>query len=345
MVDSNHHSADNNHHYSVDEILVWLAGKGSPEKRTAIAEHLSHCEMCHDTMEGLLHYEAPEGIKANENRMYQDFRSKVMLDEKKSNKISWIGNMSTVNLLLVFLAFILFAVIIGALFMLIPSSNNEQSAENTPNRVDSAYQYKMATEDEEKYPAYTPDSTVRDRELEAILRADKNVNYDYYDDSDPSPSKTPYYDYYTPSDPLVYTIKKIKNDDITSYKSKNGASLDRQTTPQDRYFGYDKYEANPRAEYNGRNSKTRIGDMLIDIPAIITDAKAYEASGQYYDGIKELEKYESLLPEPVADIDYWLARLYVKNGDTQKAVTLLKRLAGYDNPYQSTAQDWLNKYN
>ncbi len=343
MANSNTYSDAQEQHYSVDELLVWLAGKGSAKQRTAIAEHLSHCEMCHDTMEGLIHYEAPEGIRARENTLYSDFRTRVMADEKNKRWTGWTGNMNLINILLIFLACLLFAAIVGALFLFM--SAREEDEQSAPaNRVDSAYQYKIQ-ETEEPHSSYIPDSNYRDRELEAILRSDQQMEYQ---ESPSSASRRydygPAYDYYTPSDPLVYTIKKVRNDDVTLYDPKSGPGRSSSTTPTGQYFGYEKSPPQAKASHKEKDQKVRIGDQLIDLRAVADDAQAYETSGEYSKGIQELEKYQHMLPDTVAEIDYWLSRLYVKNGNTEQARALLKRLASYPNSYQSVAQEWLDTY-
>ncbi len=323
-------------HPSIEELQAYISGSLDQHRSEEIARHLADCDMCSDTLEGLLELDAPEGLSTKSQNLYTSFRNKNLREDKKRRGLGLLDSLNTANTLLLALAgFLLLLIIMSVLYLSFFKPEKEDSPDNTGNRVDSLVAYNPGIVLDRKSEDYIPDTAAVDSSIASMI-TDPNIDYEYYDDNaNPAPKyKSTYHE-------EIYVSRRAPNDDITNYNG-NRTHNDGSTTPQSRYFGYDSRDVGSKRN-NAASSKVQVGDQLIQVDKIVSEAQSYYNRGDYSRGIYFLDKYVRNIRESIPDLDYWMARLYAANGETSYARYYLERLAGYQNPYTQRAKKMLGE--
>ncbi len=322
-------------HIPVSELEAWIAGDIKGHRAAEIAEHTSQCDMCADITEGLLEFDDESGLSRKRSKMYNDFREKNLQESRRKKPMNIFSGFNSMNTILLIIAALLLLTIFFSLFYLMKSPNKEETIDpNSTNRVDSilAHDPSMAYPPEDQ--GYIPDSQAVDSSIAHLLLSDPEVNYEYYDDDVHTPVYRPQHH------EQIYVYNGPASEYITSYNSQKMRD-DGHTTAQSRYYGYDSRDAITNTKKP--STSIQIGDQLLQIDKITSQAQSYYQQKEYDEGIYFLDRYASAVKEPVADLDYWLALMYAAKGELSYARYYLERIAGYTNPYQTRAKKMLRQ--
>ncbi len=323
-------------HPSTEALQAYLADQLSPTESQEITKHLADCDMCSDILDGLLDLDAPEGIEQKNAVLYTNFRDKNLRKKRDKNPLSILGGLNNTNIILLVIALLLLLTILGSIFYLstYKKDQNNNPTSSSTNRVDSMIASNPGIMQTDDIAGYTPDSAAIDSNI-ARLMTDPNIDYEYYTQN-PNPGPK----YRSQYHEEIYVSPTPSPEDITIYGT--GGNSDGATTPQSRYYGYDKTTVDNTPKSTSSPTIT-IGHQVIRIDDIVAKAQRYYRNGQYQEGINFLEKYARAVKESVPDIDYWLARLYAQNDQLSYARFYLERLAGYNNPYTESAKKMLGQ--
>ncbi len=327
------HNPIEEQHPSVEELQMYIAGQTDAYTSELIAKHLTDCDMCADIVEGLLEIDSQEGIASSNYRLYSDFKNKNLKKTKRTSSLPSLTGINSTNSLLLIIAALLLLMILASLFYIF--SKPEQKEEDNTNRIDSLVAYNPSIVQEEQSTIYVPDSSAIDSSIQSMMH-DPNVEYEYYDQDAPS---TPRYNSHYSEQ--IYVNDRPSSTDITHYGYNNPLSNEGSTTPQNRYYGYNKNDKATKENYTQSLNTVQIGDQIIQVDNIVRKAQNYYNQGQYTEGIYFLDKYARNIKESIPDIDYWLARHYAANDQLDYAKYYLERLAGYQNPYTLRAKKML----
>ncbi len=321
-------------HIALEELERYIAGDLDADRAEQVARHLADCDMCSDTLEGLLALDSPEGLQQQNQRLYADFRKKNLKPEDKKRTPGPLANLNRTNSLLLALVGILLLSIIFSIIFLSLSKDKEPEQNTEANRVDSLVAYNPSIMVEQDTTQYVPDTAAVDSSI-AKMMTDPNIDYEYYDeDARGVPAYTPQYH------EEIYVSYRPQSQEVTNYGSSHPTDND-HTTSQEDYFGYNRNLAQPKPAQ--KKPKVQVGNQLLEVDDIVQKAQSYYQEGNYKEGIYFLDKYARNIRESIPDIDYWLARMYAADDQMSHAKYYLERLAGYQNPYTQRAKKMLGQ--
>ncbi len=323
-------------HIPVQELEAWIAGDISGDRATEIAEHLTQCDMCSDILEGLLEFDDMEGISQKEQQLYQEFSQKNLRENRDKYNPGLLSGLNSLNTTLLIIAALLLATILFSIFYLMRKKSDTGNIDpEGANRIDTmlAYDPTIATRGEQL--GYIPDSSAVDSTIDELMHSDPNIDYEYYDETEQTSHK-----YRPRHQEEIYVYHGPTSDYITDY-GRPKARDEGHLTPQSSYYGYDTRQGTRSEDHT--DETIQVGNQLLKVNKIVRKAQSYYTNKEYDEGIYYLDKYVRAVPEPIADLDYWLARMYAANGQMDYARYYLERIAGYSNPYQQRAQKMLGQ--